>query len=222
MNLKMKQVSFCLFLILLQSTAYSQATETIKKYKHEIGIDASDLINSLSLTGDGNAANNDYFLNYKYYMKKSNFRFRLGTSLNNSMHRNALVNSERKIRRRSLRLRTAFGIERQKSFMNKWTCNYGVEGLVHYSNVRNIQTTAQGMMSETKTESYTIGANVVIGIKYWICPWLSIGSEAFYTFRMSNWTDISKVDSIINSRNKSEQYFTRFVPNGGIIISARF
>lgn len=221
MNAKFKQFLFLFVLIFAQSKVFCQVHNAPFQNKHEIGIDASEIVNRLFRSGNS-PFENEYFVNYKYHMEKLSFRLRLSGALLAIDRERERIDSETEdlANRQSLALAT--GVERQLAFKGRWRANYGIEALYHVSNSTNKSSNSFGNTTKSRDRYHTVGTNLIVGLQYKISSWLSIASEASYTYRFQ--TQYSNRSSNVDNQSieRVQRHQTRFIPSSGIIISATF
>lgn len=219
----MKKVITTTILLLLLFSLKGQNTRTTN---HEIGINITDVIEIL-LPGNGELGNqvNQYFLLYKYNLKKFSIRARVGGNISNFSKEVEDINISTSNRMSELRdLRIAIGLEKSTKFKTKWSCNYGFETLIGYKYQLSTNIGIQGENPEVVNQSFRYGLNLLLGIKYNIKPWLSIGSESSLQFIKEVSSREFNFDSENNSRpkEKSNRLDMDFLPTNGFFVIVHF
>lgn len=186
----MKKLIF--FSILFASiNFYAQKDSTTKKQKHELGADITGLLGQFfnlnsSNTVQANIPN--YYVTYRYHLKKSNIRFGIGGSYSKSSVSGYTVNGEDKVfYNAQTNFSVRLGYEFVSELSKRWQAFYGIDFRPTISNLNNpAQFSSGGYINGYLIKSSTLGFAPLLGFRFRINERVSITTEASFSYNIGN------------------------------------
>jgi hypothetical protein len=190
MTKKLLGALFILFLTHILS-AQDDAPRTEKKFKHELGLNVTNLITDL--LGNNNRSDpGTYLLSYKRL--NGNSAFRLGLNINFSLSQQRFNGFTNNLTNQNIQLR--LGKEWRHDIVKRFQYYFGVDGLAGYQSEQSAAN-VNGLTIVQKDEVVLVGVGPVLGFQFAIYEKLLIGTEGslYATFNRTS-TDFTTFGSI--------------------------
>lgn len=189
---------------------YSQSSDK-PFYKHEIGLNVTDLLNTLL----NSSATNDNSIYTFIYKRRTNEKKAIRTGfglqiLQNSNDSNSQTGF-RVISRTNLNARV--GLEWRTNISNKFDLLYGIDFLGGYSQSESTFFDFNGRIENNNT-GISIGSGPILGIQFHISDRMSISTETtlYYVFSMNKQRSSENGNQFINT-NSENSIFQHTLPS---------
>jgi hypothetical protein len=162
----MKKIIISLACLLVCSGMQAQELNDLaRQYKQQVGIDATALIDRIfSLSESPGFENPVYYLTYRKYGPRKNFRF--GAGMDWDLERVAGTPFS------DVNINLRFGAERYHDFAKRWRIFHGWDTKVNFSHRKS--------PNFVSTNTVALGAAPLIGFQFRINQRLSLATEATY------------------------------------------
>jgi hypothetical protein len=198
MTKKLLTALFILFSTHILS-AQDDAPKTERKFKHELGLNVTNLITDL--LGNNNRSDpGTYLISYKKL--NGNSAFRLGVNVNFSLSQQRFNGFDNNLTNQNLQIR--LGKEWRHDIVKRFQYYFGVDGLAGYQSEQSAAN-VNGSTIIQKDGVLSVGVGPVLGFQFAIYDKLLIGTEGslYATFNRTS-TDFTVIGSLaIPSRSSN-------------------
>lgn len=157
-----------------------------KTFKHELGLNVTNLLTDL--LGNNNRTDaGDYLISYKKV--NGNKAFRMGATINFSIKKENVFNSNNTLTNQNFQLR--LGKEWQHNLSSKLQYYFGGDGIVGFKSEQSSATINNGTIIQTD-KVFVVGGGPVLGFQFALLDRLLLGTEgALYAALNKNSTDFN-------------------------------
>ncbi len=207
-----------IFLCLIISAAFvcnaQDSNEQSKDKMHEMGLNVTQMFNTLA----GGTSNPDlvgpYFITYKN-IDAEGHAFRMG--FGGKMERGNDFDSDRKVFSNGFDIR--FGYEKQWQLAPKWLTYLGIDFLGAFNNLRTVND-----FITTSSRDWMMGGGPVFGVQWMFSSQVGLSTETAFYYRHREFIDIVNVDASnpISNDDRARDNDLRFILPTALFLSVRF
>jgi hypothetical protein len=181
-----KTINLVLLCSFLSHGIYAQTTRAdTSLWKHEFGLNVTDLITSFLGTKPTDAAG--YMFSYKSV--KGNKATRLGATVNFAFTKTDKSSGEVKLNNQNFQLR--FGKETRHNLSSRFQYYWGFDGILGYKLLESASNFNSGSFIQSN-KTITVGAGPVLGFQFMLYERLLVGTEgSLYAAYNTNTTGFS-------------------------------
>ena len=170
-----KKITLSLIGFLLTACLFAQEKQEnenkSKTFKHELGLNVTNLLTDL--LGNNNRTDaGDYLISYKKV--NGNKAFRMGATINFSIKKEDIFNSNNTLTNQNFQLR--LGKEWRHNLSSKLQYYFGVDGIIGYKSEQSSATVNIGTIIQTD-KAFSLGGGPVLGFQFALLDRLLLGTE---------------------------------------------
>ena len=170
-----KKITLSLIGFLLTACLFAQEKQEnenkSKTFKHELGLNVTNLLTDL--LGNNNRTDaGDYLISYKKV--NGNKAFRMGATINFSIKKEDVFNSNNTLTNQNFQLR--LGKEWRHNLSSKLQYYFGVDGIIGYKSEQSSATVNIGTIIQTD-KAFSLGGGPVLGFQFALLDRLLLGTE---------------------------------------------
>ncbi len=176
-----KIITICLLLSTFSTLLVGQMDSTEKRFRHEIGIDASSILGGVLIPSPFGFTTEQYAypLSYRLYTPWVNLRTGIGLNVANEMYASVFEPfGLDTLEGKNLVVNSRIGLERMKSIGKYWQFYYGIDyEYTHYKDVREYNYYWQGYLVKWVIENSRHGISPLLGFRLALNDRIGLQSE---------------------------------------------